>query len=140
MATVNPYLTFNSNCEEAFNFYKNIFGGEFSAVMRFKDIPGPHPDSEGNKIMHMALPLAKDTLLMGSDTPESMGRVITGSNVSISLQTETEAETDKIFNGLAQGGKITMPLAKSPWNAYFGMLTDKYGFNWILNCDLNPNN
>lgn len=144
MKAVNPYLNFSDNCEGAFNFYKSVFGGEFVTVMRFKDVPSEvldesHqlPENEGEKIMHMALPLGQGTILMGSDTPAAMGPVTTGTNVSISISTDSEAEADELFNGLSAGGAVTMPLDKTFWGAYFGMLTDKYGVRWMVSYDYN---
>lgn len=139
MKIINPYLTFRDKCEEAFNFYKSVFGGEFTDVNRFKDIPseaGPSiPENEGNKIMHISLPLGKETILMGSDSPDSMGPVNQGNNFSISVSADSEKEADELFNGLSRGGEVTMPLQKTFWNAYFGMLTDKYGVNWMVSYD-----
>lgn len=134
MATLNPYLTFNDNCEEAFNFYKSVFGGDFAMVMRFKDVPAEYQGSasEAEKIMHMALPIGQGTMLMGSDSPASMGVPKTGDNVSISISTESEAEAERLFKGLSAGGQVTMPLEKAFWGDYFGMLTDKYGFQWMV--------
>jgi PhnB protein len=134
MATVNPYLIFSKECEEAFNFYKAAFGGEFSGVMRFKDMPGPYSEAEGNKIMHMALPIG-DTILMGSDNAEAMGSISQGNNFSVSIQAASDEEADKIYNSLSAGGKITMKLGKAPWNAYFGMFIDKFGIHWLINHD-----
>ncbi|MFI5154125.1 MAG: VOC family protein [Chitinophagales bacterium] len=138
MKAVNPYLNFNGNTEEAFNFYKSVFGGEFSAFQKFKDMPGTEKLSvaEKEKIMHVALPIGKDNMLMASDVIESMRQNIQfGNNFQISLIADSEAEADKVFNGLSSGGKVTMPLAKAFWGAYFGMLTDKYGVQWMINYD-----
>jgi len=136
MAAVNPNLVFNGDCEEAFNFYQSVFGGEPSNKVRFKDMPmgQPIPESAGDKIMHVSLPIG-DTILMGSDSQHVFGGPATsvGSNFSISVNAESEKEADKIFNGLAAGGKTTMPLGKAPWNAYFGMCTDKFGIEWMVN-------
>ncbi|MEO5571850.1 MAG: VOC family protein [Bacteroidia bacterium] len=140
MAQVNPYLIFNGNCEAAFNFYKTVFGGEFPYMGRFKEMP-PTPGKEvapedAEKIMHVSLPISKETVLMGSDsTVES--RVAMGQNISISVNTESEEEAHKIFNGLSAGGKIIMPLEKTFWGALFGMFTDKFGINWMVNYDYN---
>jgi len=138
MATVNPYLIFNGNCEEAFNFYKSVFGGEFPYVGRFSEMPSktPIPESEGEKIMHISLPIGQGTILMGSDSSEAFGHVTTmGNNFSISINTETEAEATRLFNGLSAGGKVTMPLNKTFWGAYFGMFIDKFGIYWMVNYD-----
>ena len=136
MAQINPYIHFNGNAEEAFNFYKSVFGGEFAAVVRFKDlaIPGnSFPESEANKIMHIVLPIGKNSLLMGSDTPESMGRHNENENRSkISISAESREEADRIFEGLSAGGKIEMPIGESPWGSYFGMFRDKYGIEWMV--------
>ncbi|MCF6405226.1 VOC family protein [Chitinophaga filiformis] len=132
MAALNPYLIFNGNCEEAFNFYKSVFGVEFQMISKFKDIPGHEcPVGDENKIMHVALPIGKDgDLLMGSDS--GMGEVTIGNNFAISVSASSEEETKKFFNGLSEGGKITMPLASTFWSPLFGMLTDKYGVDWML--------
>jgi len=140
MATINPYLNFQGNTEEAFNFYRSIFGGEFMNLTRFKDMPDSEnvPAHEKEKIMHIALPI-KGNVLMGTDALESMGQKLTvGDNISLTLLTESEDETRKLFDALSQGGKITMPLDKTFWGAYFGMLTDKFGIQWMVNYDYNP--
>ena len=136
MATINPYLNFLGNTEEVFNFYKSVFGGEFAAFVRFKDMPGagPIPEADANKIMHVALPIGKGNVLMGTDALESMGHTLTtGDNISLSITPESKEEADKIFNGISAGGKIEMPLADAPWGAYFGMANDKYGIKWMVN-------
>lgn len=114
MVTINPYLSFSGNCEEAFNFYRSVFGGEFTDFQRFKDAPpqGQPSGAETDWIMHVALPIGDGNVLMGSDTPSEMGQVKQGSNYSISLQTSTDEETDRLFNGLSAGGQVTMPLEK----------------------------
>lgn len=136
MTIVNPYFTFNDNCEEAFEFYRSVFGGEFSALMRFDSMDcggGPLSESEGKKIMHVALPIGGDTILMGSDTPESMGQVTAGNNFGVAIAPDSKEEADRLYNGLSAGGQATMPMDNAPWGAYFGMFTDKYGFNWMIN-------
>lgn len=138
MAQVNPYLTFNGNCEEAFNFYKSVFGGEFAHIGRFKDMPSEAPlsDEVANLIMHVSFPISSETILMASDTHESFSPpVIGGSNISISINTDSEDEAIKLFNGLSAGGKVTMPLEKTFWGALFGMFTDKFGIHWMVNYD-----
>lgn len=142
MTAINPYLTFNGNCEEAFNFYKSVFGGEFPYVGRFKDMPGEHavPASEGEKIMHVSLPIGQGTFLMGSDASEACGQATAGNNFSISISTESEEEANKLFGGLSSGGQVTMPLDKVFWGSYFGMLTDRFGINWMVNYDYNRQN
>jgi len=141
MATLNPYLTLNGNCEEAFNFYKSVFGGEFRQFSRFSDMPPMpgFPDSAKNKILHVALPISNETILMGSDANPMMGTPAIGQHMSLSIGAQSKEEADKIFNGLAAGGKITMPIANTFWNAYFGMLGDKFGFTWMVNYDLPKN-
>ncbi|MBS1764941.1 MAG: VOC family protein [Bacteroidetes bacterium] len=139
MASINPYIHFNGNAEEAFNFYKSVFGGEFQTVARFKDlsIPGqPISESEANKIMHISLPIGKSSMLMASDTPEFMGRHNERENRSkISISAESKEEADKLFHGLSAGGEIEMPIEESPWGSYFGMFRDKYGIEWMVDFD-----
>jgi PhnB protein len=141
MAQVNPYLTFGGNCEEAFNFYKSVFGGEFPYIGRFNEMPPMEgcpemPAAEGNKIMHVSLPISKETTLMGSDSSEAFGQAnVAGNNFSISINADSIEEADKLFNGLSAGGKVTMPMDKTFWGAYFGMFTDKFGINWMVNHD-----
>lgn len=138
MVTINPYLNFSGNCEEAFNFYRSVFGGEFTDFQRFKDAPpeGQPSGAETDWIMHVALPIGDGNVLMGSDTPSEMGQVKQGSNYSISLQTSTDEETDRLFNGLSADGQVTMPLEKTFWGARFGMFVDKFGINWMVNQDV----
>lgn len=139
MAAVNPYLNFNGNAEEAFNFYKSVFGGEFSMVMRYKDVPSEHQmgESDGNKIMHISLPLAHETLLMGGDVPGMYDNAIIGTNISISINTESEEEADRIFNGLSAGGQVTMPMENAFWGDYFGMFKDKFDIHWMVSYSSN---
>ena len=137
MAKINPYLNFNGNTEEAFNFYKSVFGGEFAAVMRFSDAPGcdemPVAESDKGKIMHIALPIGTGNLLMATDMLESMGQfLIEGNNYSISISAESREEADKLFAGLSEGGKVEMPLAEAFWGDYFGMSQDKFGVRWMV--------
>ena len=138
MARVSTYLNFPRNTEEAFNFYKSVFGGEFAKVMRFKDLSSPEfpiPENEANKIMHIALPIGKN-VLMGNDIPEIMGKVNENENRSkISVSAESKEEADRLFNGLSAGGQIEMPIADSPWGSYFGMFRDKYGIEWMIDFD-----
>lgn len=139
MATINPYLNFPGNTEEAFNFYKSVFGGEFTMIQRFKETPEADkiPASEQDKIMHIALPIGKN-MLMATDALESMGQTLNvGDNISIAIQVDSEEEADKLFNGLSAGGQVTMPLEKVFWGAYFGMCTDKFGVQWMVNHDYN---
>jgi PhnB protein len=142
MTTINVYLTFNGNCEEAFNFYKSVFGGEFAYVGRFKDIPPEEekqmPAVEGNKIMHVSLPISDETILMGSDTGgEWASSFKQGNNFSISVSADSQESADRIFNDLSKGGMVTMPMGKTFWGDYFGMLTDKYGINWMMSYNEN---
>jgi len=137
MTTVNVYLTFNGNCEQAFNFYKSVFGGEFPYLGRYKDMPaqdGHKIDSkDAEKIMHVSLPVSKETMLMGSDTGgEWAPNFKQGNNFSISITTDTKTEADRLFNGLSSGGKVTMPMNKTFWGDYFGMFTDQFGINWMI--------
>ena len=136
MATINPYIHFNGNAEEAFTFYKSVFGGDFAMIARLKDLSNSeHPiaENEANKIMHIALPIGKTSILMGSDTPEFMGKHNENETRSkISINAESKEEADKLFNGLSAGGKIEMPIADSPWGSYFGMFRDKYGIEWMV--------
>jgi PhnB protein len=136
MPTLNSYLNFQGNTEEAFNFYKSVFGGEFSAMIRFKDLPavGNFPPAEQDKIMHVALPIGKGNTLMATDMLDSMNQKRTmGNGVTLSLEADTKEEADKLFNGLAAGGKIGEQIADAPWGAYWGMITDKYGVQWMIN-------
>jgi PhnB protein len=136
MAAVNPYLIFNGNCAEAFTFYKSIFGGEFQRISKFGDMPGEEMSAEEkNRILHVSLPISKETILMGSDSHPRMGKVTMGQHMSLAIGADSKEEADKIFNGLAAGGKITMPIADTFWGAYFGMLVDKFGFDWMVNYD-----
>jgi PhnB protein len=135
MATINPYINFNGNAEEAFEFYKSVFGGEFSRVVRFKDLKVPGfqpPENEMNKMMHIALPIGKN-ILMANDVPARMGRVNENEHRSkISVSAESRAEADKLFTGLSAGGNVEMPMGDSPWGTYFGMFRDKYGIEWMI--------
>lgn len=142
MTQVNPYLIFNGNCEEAFLFYQSVFGGEFPYLGRFKDMPAddncpPISEDEANRIMHVSLPIG-DTVIMGSDSTSASGDAIIGTNISVSVNTSSKAEADSIYNGLAAGGNAFMPMTQTFWGAYFGMLKDKFGINWMVNFDENP--
>ena len=138
MKTINPYLNFNGNTEEAFTFYKSIFGGEFSALQRFRDTPESDrvPAGEKDKIMHIALPIGKGVTLMATDALESMGHKVTaGTNFHLSVDAESEAEAQKLFTALSAGGKVTVALEKMFWGAYFGMCNDKFGVQWMVSYD-----
>lgn len=142
MASINPYLIFNGNCEEAFLFYQSVFGGEFPYVGKFKDMPAGDgnptlSEEDANKIMHISLPIGKDSVLMGSDSNAASGEVVFGGNMSISINTESKQEADKLFNGLSAGGNPFMPMNQTFWGAYFGMFVDKFGINWMVNFDEN---
>lgn len=140
MTTTSPYLNFNGNTEEAFNFYKSVFGGEFVAVMRFKDNPecGQIPEADKERIMHIALPIGNGTVLMATDALESMGQKLTfGNNFYIALSPENKQEAERLFNGLSAGGKIEMPLQDMFWGAYYGSFADKYGVRWMVNYSKN---
>jgi PhnB protein len=134
MAALDPYLIFNGNCEEAFNFYKSVFGVEFEMISKFKDMPGEQcPAADENKIMHVSMPIGnKGDRLMGSDAGSGSGDVNFGNNFSISVSSTSEEETKKLYNGLSEGGKTIMPLEPTFWAPLFGMLTDKFGVNWMV--------
>lgn len=141
MAKINPYLNFAGNCEEAFEFYRSVFGGELLDLQRFNEAPaeGERPPEEGEWIMHVALPIGDDDVLMGSDQPSSMGEVSTGNNFSVSIQTDNDEETDRLYAGLSEGGQIIMPLEEAFWGARFGMFVDKFGVRWMINQDTSQN-
>jgi PhnB protein len=138
MALINPHINFNGNAEEAFTFYKSVFGGEFAKVMRFKDLSSPEfpvAEKEEHKIMHIALPIGKN-ILMGNDIPEFMGKVNENENRSkIAISAESREEAEKLFNWLSDGGNIEMPMEDSPWGSYFGMFRDKFGIEWMVDFD-----
>ncbi len=141
MKAINPWINFNGNAEEAFTFYKSVFGGAFAKIVRFKDLASaefPVPDNEGNKIMYIALPIGKNNQLVANDVPEFMGRVNENENRSkIYVVTESRDEADKIFSGLSKGGEVEGPIGESPWGTYAGMFRDKYGIEWIVEFDAN---
>lgn len=137
MEKLNPYLTFPGNCEEAFNFYRSVFGGEFQSLGRFSDIPSDEgtliPEYKMNKIMHIALPLGEHCLLMGSDCDEGWcPDVIVGNNVSLSINAESKAKADQLFEGLSKEGKIEMQIGDVFWGSYYGICTDKFGVTWMV--------
>ena len=139
MRAINPWINFNGNAEEAFNFYKSVFGGEFSKIVRFKDLTSADfqvPEAESEKIMTIALPLGKNNVLLGNDVPSFMGTVNENENRSkIVVSAESREEADKLFNGLAAGGQVEGPIDDSPWGTYAGMFRDKYGIEWIVEFD-----
>lgn len=141
MATVNVYLTYNGNCEEAFMFYKSVFGGEFQNISRFKEMPeDPNfklSEADKEKIMHVSLPISKETILMGSDTGgEWAAQFKQGNNFSISITTESKQEADRFFNELSKDGQVTMPMNDTFWGSYFGMFADKFGIQWMVSYEL----
>ncbi|MDQ6904957.1 MAG: VOC family protein [Bacteroidota bacterium] len=142
MALINPHVNFNGNAEEAFTFYKSVFGGEFEKIIRFKDVSStefPVAEKDANKVMHIALPIGKN-ILMANDVPEHMGPVNENENRSkISVSAESRDEADKLFSGLSAGGSIEMPIGDSPWGSYFAMFRDKYGIEWMVDFDQRSN-
>ncbi len=142
MATTNTYLNFNGNCEDAFNFYKSVFGGEFTYIGRFGEMPESDdykvPESDKNKIMHVSLPIG-NSILMGSDTGGDWApSFIQGNNFSVSVTPKSKQEADNLFNALAEDGQITTPIHNTFWGAYFGMILDKFGINWMINFEEHP--
>jgi PhnB protein len=140
MALINPHINFNGNAEEAFTFYKSVFGGAFAKIIRFKDLASPEfpvAEKEENKIMHIALPIGKTSMLMANDVPEIMGKTNENENRSkIVISAESKEEADKLFNGLSAGGQIEGVIGDSPWGgSYFGCFRDKYGIEWIVEFD-----
>ena len=139
MALINPHINFNGNAEEAFTFYKSVFGGEFAKVIRFKELASsefPVAEKEENKIMHIALPIGKCNMLIGNDVPEFMGKTNENENRSkIAITADSKEEADKLYNGLSAGGNVEMPIGDSPWGSYFAMFRDKYGIEWMVYFD-----
>lgn len=140
MASVHPYLIFNGDCEAAFLLYKSVFGGEFQSITRFNEMPADDSspefsDEDRNRIMHVSFPLQNGSMLLGSDSNSKSGDVVFGANVSISVNADSTAEADKIFNGLSDGGTIIMALEQTFWGAYFGMFVDKFGIHWMVYYD-----
>jgi len=142
MKAINPWINFNGNAEEAFTFYRSVLGGDFRKIVRFKDIASaefPIPAEEANKIMHIALPIGKNNVLIANDVPSFLGKVDENENRSkIAVSADSREEADKIFNGLSAGGNVEMPIDDSPWGTYASMFRDKYGIEWIVEFD--PNN
>jgi PhnB protein len=142
MRSINPYLNFKGECEAAFNFYKSVFGGEFQQISRYKDMPPaagqPAMEVDGELIMHVSLPISSESVLMGSDVGGEWAKhTVAGNNIQLSVNAESQEDADRIFSGLGAGGQVKMPLEKTFWGAYFGMLTDKFGINWMVNYDFN---
>ena len=136
MTKLNTYLNFAGNTEEAFGFYRSVFGGDFTSVVRFKDMPmegAKIPKADETKIMHIGLPIGKNDILMASDTLESLGQaLIQGNNVYLSVHPETKEEADRIFKALSAGGTIEMPIANQPWGDYWGSFRDRFGVQWMV--------
>ena len=139
MRAINPWINFNGNAEEAFTFYKSVFGGDFTKIIRFKDLASAEfqiPENEANKIMYIALPIGKHNVLIANDVPEFMGKVSENENRSkIAVSAESREEAEKIFNGLSAGGDVEGPIGDTPWGTYAGMFRDKYGIEWIVEFD-----
>lgn len=134
---VNPYITFDGNCEEAFNHYKSVFGGEFTYIGRFSEMPAEEGNQmtpeQANRIMHVSLPISKETMLMGSDTGgEWSSGLVVGNNITISITVDSKEQADKIYEGLSAGGRATMPMNQTFWGEYYGMCTDKFDINWMI--------
>lgn len=141
MAKINPHILFKGNTEEAFQFYKSVFGGDFAMITRMKDLPNdpnnPVSENESNKIMNIALPIGKSNILMGSDVAEQFmdHELVTGNRYTIAISAESKEEAEKIYNGLSVDGFIEIPLSESPWGSFFGMFTDKFGIQWMIDFD-----
>jgi len=139
MRAINPWINFNGNAEEAFTFYQSVFGGEFTKIVRFKELSSeefPIAENDANKIMYIGLPIGKNNVLIANDVPEFMGKVNEQENRSkIAVNAESREEADKVFNGLSAGGDIEGPIGDSPWGTYAGMFRDKYGIEWIVEFD-----
>ena len=139
MRTINPWINFNGNAEEAFTFYKSVFGGDFAKIIRFGDLSSPEfqvAENEVDKIMHIALPIGKHNMLIANDVPEFMGRVNESENRSkIVVSAESREEADKVFKGLSAGGEVEGDIGDTPWGTYAGMFRDKYGIEWIVEFD-----
>jgi len=139
MRTINPWINFNGNAEEAFTFYKSVFGGDFTKIIRFKDLSSaefPVEEKDANKIMTIVLPIGKHNVLIANDVPDFMGPVSENENRSkISISADSQEEAEKLFNGLSAGGEIEGPIGESPWGTYAGMFRDKYGIEWIVEFD-----
>lgn len=138
MATVNVYLTFDGQCEEAFEHYRSIFGGDFASLARFGEMPQDEDfsidESLKNRVMHVTLPVSEETALMGSDSMPGAGPdLVVGTNFSVSIAPDSREQADRFFAALSEGGAATMPMADQFWGAYFGMCTDRFGVNWMIN-------
>ena len=134
MPSINPYLTFDGNCEQAFNYYQSVFGGEFQDLTRFSEGPPEMMSPEdADKLMHVGLPLADGQVLMGSDRPSMMGAGTFGDSVAVSVNPDSADEGKRIFDGLADGGAVIMPYERQFWGADYGMCTDRFGIHWMVN-------
>lgn len=135
MALINPYLNFDGNCEEAFMFYRSVFGGEFTGLLRYKDVPDslPIPEESPERIMYISLPISHETVLMGSDRPEYCYPTSKGDNFSIAISSKSEKETKRLFSALSAGGEVKVPLERAFWGAFFGMFIDRFGIQWLIN-------
>jgi PhnB protein len=141
MASVNPYLIFDGNCEEALDFYKSVFGGEFTTKARFSEAPPsdrPLSEEDGKRIMHVSLPIGNDTMIMASDQPPGFGSLSVGNNFNLAVSPDSVEDADRVFSGLAAGGQVIMPMEKTFWGSYFGMLKDKFGIHWMVDHQLEP--
>ncbi len=139
MATVSPYLNFQGTCEDAFNFYRSVFGGDFmNGIMRFSSMPEHCKPGDENLVMHVALTIPGGNVIMGSDFPDSFGEFKRGNDFSMAISAQSEAEARKLFDALGADGKVDMPLDKAPWGALFGQLKDKYGITWAINYQYEP--
>lgn len=142
MTTINVYLTFNGNCEEAFNFYKSVFGGEFTYIGKFKDMPQqegtpPLSDEDKNRVMHVGLPISQETILLGCDNmKENEANTIIGNNFSIMITPESKEEAGRFFNELSAGGQVWAPMKEEFWGDYFGAFADKFGINWMISYEM----
>ena len=142
MTTINPYLTFKGDCEEAFNFYKSVFGGDFTFMGRMNNMPEKYsvPDDQKNRVMHVSLPISNETILMGSDTVEGMSPPITvGNNFSVSIATDSREEADRLFGELSKDGSTIMPMEDTFWGSYFGLCMDSFGIQWMINFAIKQN-
>lgn len=140
MPAINIYLNFNGNCREAFDHYKKVLGGTYSYLSTFADMPPNEafeiPEDDKDRIMHVALQVSKETVLMGSDTISSNGDAVFGNNFSVSISTENKAQASHFFQGLSEGGEILQPMTEMFWGDYFGMLLDRFGINWMVSFDM----
>ena len=143
MATINAYINFQGNCEEAFNYYKSVFASEFSMLSRFSEMPPQEgmelPEKDMNKIMHVSMPISKETMLMGSDVGGEWAQdLVVGTNITLSITADSKEQADHLFDSLSKGGKVSMPMDKTFWGSYFGMCTDKFDINWMISFGEEP--